>query len=144
MLAPNSPLRTAVTALALAATTWPPAPKLRRAAESPHRRAARYAWAALLALIYAVFPLVCPLCGAEMRVIAFITDPPTIHDILDLLGEHTAPPRMRPPSARRSGTCRMPGQAASTPQPAPEYEFDQRIPGSAERRPPFAHDATAR
>ena len=32
------------------------------------------------------FPLVCPRCGTEIRVIAFITDPPTIHDILVHLG----------------------------------------------------------
>ena len=38
----------------------------------------------------------CPLCGAEMRVIAFITDPLTIHDILVHLGEPTAPPRIAP------------------------------------------------
>jgi hypothetical protein len=42
-------------------TDWQPQPT----AEPAHRRAARYAWAALLARIYEVFPLVCPLCGAE-------------------------------------------------------------------------------
>jgi hypothetical protein len=29
-----------------------------------------------------VFPLVCPLCGGAMRIIAFITDGPTVRDIL--------------------------------------------------------------
>ena len=86
VLAPNSPLRAAVTALAPGATTAPPAPNAKPAAEPAHRRAARYAWALLLARIYEVFPLVCPLCGAEMRIIAFVTDPPTVRDIL-------APPR---------------------------------------------------
>ena len=37
-------------------------------------RAARYTWALLLARIHEVFPLVCPRCGGEMRIIAFITD----------------------------------------------------------------------
>ena len=63
VLAPNAPLRTAVTALAPGATTAPPAPMAVPAAEPAHRRAARYAWALLLARIYEVFPLVCPLCG---------------------------------------------------------------------------------
>ena len=63
VLAPNSPLRTAVTALAPGATTAPPPPIAEPAAEPAHRRAARYAWALLLARIYEVFPLVCPLCG---------------------------------------------------------------------------------
>jgi hypothetical protein len=81
VLAPHSPLRSAVPALARAATTSPPAPKRQPTAEPAHGRAARYAWAALVARIYEVFPLVCPLCSAEMRVIVFITDPPTIHYI---------------------------------------------------------------
>ena len=51
VLAPNSPLRTAVTALALAATIPPPAPNPQPAAEPAPRRAARYAWALLLARI---------------------------------------------------------------------------------------------
>jgi hypothetical protein len=71
------------------------------------RRAARYAWALLMARIYEVFPLVCPLDGAEMRVIAFFTDPPTIHDILVHLREPTHHPGSRPPAAMRWGTRAM-------------------------------------
>ena len=62
------------------------------------RRAARYAWALLLARIHEVFPLVCPRCGGEMRIIAFITDAGAVCDftssvredlqqILDLTGQ---------------------------------------------------------
>lgn len=43
VLAPNSPLRTAVTTLAPGATTAPPTPGRAPAAEPAHRRAARYA-----------------------------------------------------------------------------------------------------
>jgi hypothetical protein len=72
---------------------------------------------------------VCPLCGAEMRVIAFITDPPTIHDILVHLGEPAAPPRIAP--ARGPPLSDMPDATAGGfdphAQPAPQYEFDQRI-----------------
>ena len=69
VLAPHSPLRAAVTALALAAATTPAAPPSNPLAAAPvHHRAARYAWALLLARIYdrrkslwdEVFPLVCP------------------------------------------------------------------------------------
>ena len=105
MLAPNSPLRTAVTVLAWAATTSPPAPNQEHAAEPAHRRAARYAWAQLLARLYEVSPLVCPLCGANLRGIAFIIDPSTIRDILLHLGEPTAPPRVS--STAIAGECRV-------------------------------------
>ena len=72
VLALHSPLRTAVTALAVAAATTPPAPPPDPpAAEPAHRHAARYAWALLLARIYELFPLVCPTCGGRMRSIAF-------------------------------------------------------------------------
>jgi len=96
VLAPNAPLRTAVTALAPGATTAPSTPNAEPAAEPAPRRAARYAWALLLARIYEVFPLVCPRCGGAMRIIAFITDGPTVRDILAHCGEPTAPPRIAP------------------------------------------------
>ena len=38
----------------------------------------------------------CPLGGAKIRIIAFITDGPTVRDSLDHLGEPTAPPRIAP------------------------------------------------
>jgi hypothetical protein len=71
VLAPNSPLRTAVTARTLAATNSPRAPNPEPAAEG--RRAARYICVVLVARNYEVLPLVCPICEAEMRVFAFIT-----------------------------------------------------------------------
>lgn len=59
-------------------------------------RAPGYAWALLLARIYEAFPLLCPKCGGEMRIIAFITEAVAVRDILAHLGEPTAPPRMAP------------------------------------------------
>ncbi len=130
VLAPNSPWRAAVTAPALAATTTPPAPNPEPAAEPAHRRAARYAWALLLARIDAVFSLRCSLCGAEMRIIAFITDGPTVRDILDHLGEPTAPPRIAPargpPRWEATGAAHDPS-ADPLLQSAPAFEFDQRL-----------------
>jgi hypothetical protein len=65
VLAPHSPLHTAVTALALAATTAPPAPNPQSAAEPGHRRATRYASALLLARIYEVFRWFAPTAVAQ-------------------------------------------------------------------------------
>ena len=64
--------------------------------DAPHRAAARYLWAMLLARIDEVFPLCCPFCPAEMRSSAFITEPRTVRQILDHLGEPTRPPRFAP------------------------------------------------
>ncbi len=64
-----------------------------------------------------------------MRSIAFITDAPTVRDILVHLGEPTAPPRIAPArgpplwDAADAGT----GDFDSHAQPAPAYAFDQRI-----------------
>jgi hypothetical protein len=130
VLAPNSPLRTAVTALASTAITPPPAPNPQPAAEPAYRRAARYAWALLLARIYAVFPLVCPHCGGAMHLIAFITDGPTVRDIRVHLGEPTAPPRSAPargpPLWEATGDAHDPS-ADPLLQSAPAFEFDQRL-----------------
>jgi hypothetical protein len=130
VLAPNSPLRTAVTALAPEATIAPPAPNPEPAAEPAHRRAARYAWALLLARIYEVFPLVCPDCGGAMRIIAFITDGPTVRDILGHLGEPTAPPRIAPargPPLWEATDSEHDPVADPLLQSAPAFEFDQRL-----------------
>ena len=88
----------------------------------------------LLARIYAVFPLCCPFCHAKMRIIAFITEPSTVRQILDHLGEPTRPPRFAParaPPLWEAVTAAPPAgndprweQAA---QPLPEIDFDQRL-----------------
>ena len=130
MRAPNSPLRPAVTALALAATTSPPVANAEPTAEPAHRRAARYAWALLLARIYEVFPLLCPHCGGAMRIIAFITDGPTVRGILAHLGEPTAPPRIAPacgPPLWDAAGAEYDPSADPLLQSAPAFEFDQRI-----------------
>ncbi len=84
VLAPNAPLRAVVTALArpadedIASAAADPTPDMESAPpatttdEPLRRKAARYAWALLLARIDEVLPLLCPQCGGEMRIIAFI------------------------------------------------------------------------
>jgi hypothetical protein len=80
-----------------AGTAVPPAPTSAANDEEPrHRAAARYLWAMLLARIYEAFPLACPICHAEMRIIAFINEAATVKKILDHIGESTQPPRIAP------------------------------------------------
>jgi hypothetical protein len=50
----------------------------------PDARALRRSWAQLIKRIYEVDPLVCPSCGSEMKVIAFITD----HAVVDKILRH--------------------------------------------------------
>jgi hypothetical protein len=142
VLAPNAPLRGQVTALAgvpdgtpaadvtgsIAATTAP-SRSSEGTAEAILRRAARYAWALLLARIYEVFPLVCPRCGGEMRIIAFINDAGAVREILTHLGEPTSPPRLmkaRAPPLWEMQGANM-GEDEAQAQSAPEYQFDQRV-----------------
>ncbi len=135
VLPPNSPLREAVTALAQPAEDTPaPAmigasPSAAISTEPAHRQAARYVWALLLARIYEVLPLLCPNCGGEMRIIAFITEGAVIREILGHLGEPTSPPRLMPARGPPLWEMQDSGSDAIDPQaqPAPDYEFDQRI-----------------
>jgi hypothetical protein len=86
-------------------------------------------WALLLARIYEVFPLRCALCGAQMRIIAFITDAPARHSILTSLGEPTTPPEVAP--ARGPPLWEQAAQPLAhwedAPAPVPEFVFDQRL-----------------
>jgi hypothetical protein len=91
VLAPNSPQRAQVSALARQ-----PAPPRPKVADAPHVPA-RMVWALLLARIFEILPLRCGLCGAQMRLIAFVTDPPALTTILAHLGEPTTPPEVARP-----------------------------------------------
>jgi hypothetical protein len=146
VLAPNSPLRSAVTALAPVAVAPAPAPKqimkTKTAAEDLPgkiwRSPARYLWVMLLARIYEAFPPPCPRCGAEMRIIAFITAAVDVRAILEHIGEPAIPPRIAqargPPECYEDATEHaIDAEAGSAgdpyAQPAPEYEYehDQRV-----------------
>jgi len=52
----------------------------------------RIAWAKLMARVGEEFPLECPACGGDIRLIAFITEPGPIRKILTHLGEPLEPP----------------------------------------------------
>jgi len=158
VLAPNSPLRAAATALAAPAQTAtlqgtptstgecaqgavPLGSALPTQGKPvPSRRAAHYLWAVLIARIYEVFPLLCPLCGGQMRIIAFITHRADIRQILEHIGTDSEPPRIAP--ARGPPLwCECDAQVGEgadgepdwvtdwdgAAHPAPDYEADQSV-----------------
>ncbi len=90
----------------------------------------------LLARIYEAFPRACPQCGAEMPIIAFITEAMPVRAILESIGEPAKPPRIAqtrgPPEWYEDATehtIDAEACAARDPyaQPAPEYAHDQRV-----------------
>ena len=88
-------------------------------------------WAALIARIYDVLPLVCPSCGASMRIIAFITVPVPVRSILTYLDLPSRPPLLSParaPPQTDFGFDQSFGFDPADPEPVPEYEFDQSLP----------------
>jgi len=157
VLAPNSPLRAAVTTLAVPAQPATPATAqtapsttgecaravvpLGSALPTPaepvqSKRPAHYLWAVLIARIYEVLPLLCPICGGQMRIIAFITHSADIRHILAYIGAETEPPRIAPargPPLWDEGDVPMGDGVEVEPdwdeaaQPAPDFEVDQRI-----------------
>ena len=105
----------------------------------PNHSPAHYLWAVLIARIYEVFPLLCPLCGGQMRLIAFITHSADIRQILEHIGADSEPPRISPargPPLWDDCDAQMGEGAGGEPdltdwdgavQPAPDYEVDQRV-----------------
>ena len=101
----------------------------------PKRAPAHYLW--VIARIYEVFPLLCPKCGGQMRLIALITEGVQIRRILDHIGADSEPPRISPARAPplwdECGDAQSDDGAKIEPdwdlaaQPAPGYEVDQRI-----------------
>ena len=135
VLAPNSPLRGAATACGrdadLSGEQPPPQRASHPSASPPGLRAsAHYLWAMLLARLFVALPLVCPRCGAEMRIVAFITETAPIERILTHIGEPAEPPRISP-ARGPPGWDDPPVEALPDwdplAQPPPEYVFDQRV-----------------
>ena len=67
----------------------------------PDARALRRSWAQLIKRVYEVDPLVCPKCGGEMRIIAFIID----HDVVDAILRHLAKAEAQSPRGPPSVTA---------------------------------------
>jgi hypothetical protein len=83
----------------------------------------RMLWAQLLARIYEVLPLLCPVCGGEMKVISFITLPSTVERILLHLDLPHRPPRVSPargPPQAELHLDQTPAFDLAAPEPIPE------------------------
>ncbi|MFQ5538600.1 MAG: transposase, partial [Gemmatimonadota bacterium] len=112
VLAPNAQLRPQVIALREGESDDGPVadgdiepsetPESRGTEISPApARSARIRWAQLLAPIYEVLPLLCPSRGGQMRILAFLTDPPVVRSIL----VHLDPGPPRNACIARGGVC---------------------------------------
>ena len=93
-------------------------------------------WAVLIARIYEVFPLLCAMCGGQMRLIAFIIGGAQIRRVLEHIRVESEPPRMAPargPSLWRDCDAQVGDGVQFEPdwdlavQPALDYEVDQRV-----------------
>ena len=135
--APNSPWRALVTAQAgrkLPAGSKAPRPKPVREVAGATRpgQGAHYVWAQLLARIYGVFALKCSGCGGRVRLVGFITEPATVRQILEHVGEPAIAPAIAP---ARSPPVAVNGQQLIAPEAVeaiPELEFDQTANLTAE------------
>ena len=113
-------------------SSWKPTVKIER--QVWRKLWARIAASMLLARIYAVLPLICPFCRAEMRIIAFVTAPATVRRMLEHRGEPTRSPRCAPargPPLWAAVTAAPPAGNAphweQAAQPPPAIECDQRL-----------------
>lgn len=105
--------------------------------DKPKRPKSSYLWAVLIARIYEVFPLICPLCGGQMRIIAFITDRAEVRKILNHIGAESEPPRITPargPPLWEDCDALVDDRVQGEPQDwdetaqvAPDDEADQRV-----------------
>jgi hypothetical protein len=150
VFAPNAPLRPLVTEQArednvlateapeppLPLPTPPAAPAVQpegAEAHTPDTAPSRPSrWAALLARIYEVFPLICPTCQEPLTFIAFLTEPEPITQILAHIGEPTSPPLLHP--------ARGPPQTELTMGPGsgqPDEVAQESFPDGFDQTPEF-------
>ena len=76
----------------------------------------------------------CPACGGEIRILAFLTDPPVVKAILLHLDLPHRPPPLSPargPPQIDFLTDPSPALDPAQPEPVPEFEFDQSLPDHA-------------
>jgi hypothetical protein len=91
----------------------------------------------LLARIYAVLPLICPVCGAERRLIAAVTEREPVQRILRHIGEPALPPPLSParspPEEQAFDGDQTAGETTAGCEPSfeppPAFEFDQTVSG---------------
>ena len=88
-------------------------------------------WAMLIARIYEVFPLICPQCGGELKIVAFLTEADPIQRILIYIGEPATPPRIAParapPDWLEADFDQTILDESEEAEPVPDFEFDQTV-----------------
>ena len=118
VLAPNARLHARVVALGRTEGEGdePPDRSPALTPQTPRNVAARSRWARLLARIHEVFLLQCPACGADLRILAFLTEPEPVQAILRHLGLPATPPPLSPRT--NLGATGLPGRSQSEVAPA--------------------------
>jgi hypothetical protein len=101
------------------------------AAAAPSSRSpAHYLWAILRARLFASLSLVCPNCGADMRIMAFLTRAIPVRRILSHIREPPEPPRISPargPPAWDDPPVDLGPDWDALAQPSPECVFNQEV-----------------
>lgn len=100
VLAPNSPLRRYIVTLRESELNQVDPVKekitvstdVEDSQQHSGQSSAHYFWAMLIARIFETLPLICPHCGAEMEIIAFITETVPKRAILESVNEPSQPP----------------------------------------------------
>ncbi len=76
-------------------------------------------------------PLLCPVCGSDMRLIAAVTEREPVQRILRHIAEPPLPPPVSPacspPLWDTVDWDQSPGQDPEADEPAPEFAFDQTV-----------------
>lgn len=84
-----------------------------------------------IARIYEVFPLVCPQCGGELKIVAFINETDSIQSLLSHIGELTRPPPIEParapPDWLDADMDQTTQNESETTEPIPEFVFNQTV-----------------
>jgi hypothetical protein len=94
-----------------AENTQLPGPEPEAVADLPsakERRRMRRSWAQMIRRVYEISPLVCPSCGAEMRIIAFIIDTDVVDEILSHLDRKGVVPGRGPPQPFSAAAANAP------------------------------------
>ena len=81
----------------------------------------------LLARLFESLPLLCPQCGADMPIIAFLTEASPLQRMLTHIGEPAEPPRIAPARGPPSWDDELEPQPHWDALAQPEPELDQRL-----------------
>ena len=84
----------------------------------------------LLARLFESLPLTCTHCGADMRIVAFITETTPVQRILNHIGEPAQPPPIAPargPPAWDDALADAVPDWEALAQPEPEFLYDQQV-----------------